>query len=206
MSTPESDFDLGIEVEVESPHFGPTDEGRVISSAEFEAATYEPPWIYERVDGRLEIMSPEGKDHVRSSTPWLTRLSAYSLTRPDLIQAVVPSPWVRISAKTERIGDIGVYLGGLLDDLNLPDQIPDMIFEFVSPDKKDRHRDYVLKRADYQKVGVREYVIVDRFDRKVTVLTLGPDGYSERVIPSDGTYQSPLLPGFSIALAGVWPR
>ncbi len=55
---------------------------------------------------------------------------------PTVVQAVVPSPWVRIDADNDRIGDIGVYLGGLLDDLNLPDQVPDLIFEFVSPSKK----------------------------------------------------------------------
>ena len=194
--------------EPDPPHFGPEDDGRVVSSADFAAATYAPPWIYERAAGRLVVMSHEGKDHVRTGSPWLTRLAAYSLARPDLIQAVVPSPWVRIDADTERNGDIGIYLGGLLDDLNLPDQIPAMIFEFVSPSKEDRRRDYVLKRADYAKVGVREYVIVDRFDRKVTVLCLRLDGtsYDERVIPADGTYDSPLLPGFVLPLAGTWPR
>ena len=151
-------------------------------------------------------MSPDGKDDVRTSTPWLVRLSGYSLTRPDLIQAVVPNPWVRIDADNDRIGDIDVYLGGRLDDLNLPDQIPDLMFEFVSPPRQDRHRDYVLGRADYDKIGIREYVIVVRFELQVTVLTLGPDGYAERIIPHDGTYDSPLLPGFAVQLPEVWPR
>ena len=185
---------------------GPADVGRLITSDEFAAADYQPPWIYERVAGRLEIMSPEGKDHVRTSTPWLNALVPYGVAHPDRIQAVVPSPWVRVDADTERIGDIGVYLGGLLDALNLPDQISDLIIEFVSPSRADRRRDYVLKRADYLKVGVREYVIVDRFDRKVTVLTLEGDRYAERVIPADGVYQSPLLAGFALPLAGIWPR
>ncbi len=205
---PSIDPRLAVEIEpppeIDPPHFGAEDDGRIVSSADFAAATYAPPWIYERVAGRLVVMSPEGKDHVRSSTPWLNRLVPYAVAHPDRVQAVVPSPWVRIDADTERIGDIGVYLGGLLDDLNLPDQVPDLIFEFVSPSKEDRRRDYIHKRADYLKVGIREYVIVDRFDRKVTVLTRDGDRYAERVIPSTGTYDSPLLPGFVLPLSTVW--
>ena len=205
MIRPELDLEVDQGLDA-PPRFGPDDDGMVVSSADFAAAIYAPPWVYERVDGRLQVMSPEGKDHVRSSTPWLNRLLPYGLAHPDRVQAVIPSPWVRIDADNERIGDIGVYLGGLLDDLNPPDQVPDLIFEFVSPSKQDRHRDYVLKRADYEKIGVREYVIVDRFKRKVTILTLGPEGYTERVINKNGTYESPLLPGFSVRLAEVWPR
>ena len=193
-----------VEDEPIRPHFGPEDAGRLVSADEFAAATYAEPWVYERVDGRLEVLSPEGKDHVRSSTPWLLRLAAFALGRPDIVQAVVPSPWVRIDADTERIGDIGVYLGGLLDDLNLPDQVPDIIFEFVSPSKEDRRRDYIRKRADYLKAGIREYVIVDRFDRRVTVLTLGEAGYVERVLGLGDVYESPLLPGFALPLTAAW--
>ncbi len=47
------------------------------------------------------------------------------------------------------------------------------MFEIVSSEAKDRRRDYVEKQADYHRVGVREYVIIDRFDRKVTVFTYG---------------------------------
>ena len=200
---PSSETDLGV---AEILQLGPDDDGRIVSSADFASADYEPPYVYERVAGRLQVMSPEGKHHVRSSTPWFNRLVTYAVAHTDRVQAVVPTPWVRIDANTDRVGDIGVYLGGLLDDLDIPDQVPNLIFEFVSPSRKDRHRDYVSKRADYQKIGVAEYVIVDRFERKVTVLTLQAGGYSERVILADGTYESPLLPGFVVRLHEVWPR
>ena len=35
-------------------------------------------------------------------------------------------------------------------------------------------------------------------------LTLGPRD-AGRVITSDGSYESPLLPGFAVALTGIWP-
>ena len=81
--------------------------------------------------------------------------------------------------------------------------MPDLVFEFVSKGKKNRRRDYVEKRAQYEKHGVREYVIVDRFDKKVTVLTLIEGGYQEHVLTPTEVYRSPLLPGFEVRLAEI---
>lgn len=185
---------------------GPADDGRPTSAEEFAGADYKEPWEYERVDGRLVVMSPEGRLHVRWSMPWLHRLGAYALDHQEIVQAVVPQPWVRVDADNDRFGDIGVYLGRYNELLDIPDRAPDLMFEFVSPSKKDRHRDYVEKRAEYQRIGVREYVIVDRFDEKVTVLTLVDGAYRERVLTAADTYETPLLPGFAVALAEVLPR
>jgi Uma2 family endonuclease len=187
-------------------HLGLLDHGRLVSSDEFANASYDEPYTYERVNGRLVVMSPEGTGHVRQSVPWHDRLGAYSLAHSDIVQAVVSQAWIHIDDDNSRIADLGVYLGGSLEDLNIPDQVPDLIFEFVSPAKKDKLRDYVEKRADYEKIRVREYVIVDRFDKKVTVLTLGEAGYQERVLTSADVYRSPLLPGFEVRLAEVLPR
>ena len=78
------------------------------------------------------------------------------------------------------------------------------MFEIVSPAATSRDRDYVKKRSEYERLGVKEYVIVDRFKKQVTVLTLTPGGYQEQVLTPADTYTSPLLPGLAIALAEVW--
>ena len=197
----------GTEVADESTlTLGPHDAGRIVSSAEFASAYFEEPYQYERVKGRLEVMSPDGWEHVETSEPWRDLLGAYRLAHPEIVRRVTSQAWVRIDADNDRIGDIGVYL--MRDPLpaRVPDLVPDLMFEFVSPSKKDRRRDYIEKRADYLKACIREYVIIDRFDRQVTVLTLRDGRYAERVIPADGTYESPLLPGFAVALAGIWPQ
>ena len=85
-----------------------------------------------------------------------------------------------------------------------PTGVPELMFEVVSPDKVSRERDYVRKRAEYHRFGVREYVIIDRFQRIVTVLSYAPNGYEERILTVDDTYESPLLPGFSIHLSEVF--
>ncbi len=205
----DQDLDTTLDLDLDSddqPCFGVADDGRPVSAEDFADGFYEEPWRYERVKGRLLVMSPDGKKHVRSSIPWVSRLMIYAADRPDVVQAVVPNAWVRID-DNDRIGDIGVYLGGTLDDLDIPTQAPDLMFEFVSKAKRDRYRDYVEKRAEYGRLGIPEYVIVDRFDRKVTALTLGEGGvYAERVLSAGEVYTSPLLPGFEVRLAEVLPR
>jgi Uma2 family endonuclease len=190
----------------EQLHLGLDDHGRALSEDEFADALYDEPYTYELVDGRLVVMSPEGTDHVDQREPWRDRLGAYRLTHPEVVRAVVSQAWTRIDTKNARIADIGVYLGGSLDALDIPHQVPNLIFEFVSPSKKDKLRDYVENRADYEKIRVPEYVIVDRVEKKVTVLTLGEAGYQERVLTSADVYRSPLLPGFEVRLAEDLPR
>ncbi len=183
---------------------GRRDDGRAISSEEFAEAEFDEPWKYEREDGRLVVLAPSGEDHVGISEPWRDRLGAYRLAHPEVVQRVVSEAWLRVDDGTDRIGDIGVYLvpGGAVP--RIPDRVPEMMFEVVSPDRASRDRDYVGKRADYHRLGVREYVIIDRFRRTVTILSFAPEGYEERILSVGDSYESPLLPGLMIPLSEVF--
>jgi Uma2 family endonuclease len=48
---------------------------------------------------------------------------------------------------------------------------------------------------------VREYWVVNRFRRTLTVYIFGGETDQERVIGENETYQTPLLPGFELPLA-----
>ena len=52
-------------------------------------------------------------------------------------------------------------------------------------------------------MGVAEYWVIDRFRRIMTVYRTSPDGPAEQVVPAEGTYRTPLLPGFELPLAGL---
>lgn len=182
---------------------GKLDDGRPTTAEEFANAIYDEPWTYERVDGRLVVMSPEGTGHVIQSEPWLMGLFVYKSAHPEFAMRIVSQAWIHVDEDNTRIADIGVYLTAVLD---IPDQVPDLVYEIVSPGKASRRRDYVEKRAQYEKLGVREYVIIDRFDGKVTVLTLGEGGYAEHVLTPADVYRSPLLPGFEVRLAEALAR
>jgi Uma2 family endonuclease len=181
---------------------GPDDHGRLLTDEEFAEADYAEPWRYERVKGRLVVLFPDDQEHVDTSEPWRDHLAVYKLGHRDRVQSVKSNAWVRVPGGTDRIGGIGVYL--VVDRLEpkIPDRIPDLIYEIVSP---GRDRNYVEKRADYFRIGVREYVIIDRFGKRVTVLTHAPEGYEERILTPTDTYTSPLLPGLAIPLAEVLP-
>ena len=58
--------------------------------------------------------------------------------------------------------------------------------------------------AVYHAIGIREYVIVDRFAKSVVVLTREPDGYRERILKQEDVYSTPLLPGFELALRDLF--
>jgi Uma2 family endonuclease len=77
----------------------------------------------------------------------------------------------------------------------------EFIAEFVSAGKVNQERDYVAKRAEYREIGVREYWVIDRFRRTLTVFFFGGESDREQVITENQDYESPLLPGFKLPLA-----
>ena len=180
---------------------GLQDDGRPIDVDEFASATLIPPYRYERAKGRLVVMPPDGEAHVAASEPWLESLIVHRHFHREIVRCVVPNAWVRIDGETDRIGDIGVYLAGSEPAAPIPDAVPDLMLEIVSPGKADRDRDYIEKKAEYHRLGIREYVIIDRFRKTVTVCSYQPEGYDERVLTEADVYESPLLPGFALPLA-----
>lgn len=176
------------------------DSGRSLSAQQFAHAEFAEPWRYERTGGTLVVSPPAGEDHVSVSEPLRDRLGAYRLAHPIIVELVVSEAWIRVDADNDRIGDIGVYLRTDAPAPPIPDRVPDLVFEVVSPGRRASQRDYVEKRDPYHGLGIREYVIVDRPRRAVTVLTHEPDGYAERILGPSDTYASPLLPGLAIPL------
>jgi Uma2 family endonuclease len=182
---------------------GPNDRGRIVTSDEFREAECAEPWRYEREQGRLVVMPPDGPGHDRSSEPVRDHLGAYRLAHLDRVDEVVSEAWVRVDDGTDRIGDIGVFLAGGRSALRRPDRVPELMLEVVSPDRESRERDYVTKRKEYRQLGVLEYVIIDRIRHRITVYTATPQGWRKHILRSGDTYTTPLLPGLAIPLAEI---
>jgi Uma2 family endonuclease len=179
------------------------DHGLELTHEEFVEADFQEPWRYERVNGRLVVMTPSGFEHNAAGQPFRNPLGAYEIAHPDIIEFVLPEAWVVIDENTDRIADIAVYLRSSEPQPASAERVPDMIFEIVSPTAADRRRDYDDKRAEYQRIGVREYVIVDRFAHRVLVMTRENGQYTERELGPNDNYTTPLLPGLAIPLAKV---
>jgi Uma2 family endonuclease len=186
---------------------GPEDHGRAVSAEQFASADFVEPWTYEREEGRLIVMAPDGEDHVDFAERWCDALVLYKrLDRPDIVQKVVSNAWIRLDEGADRVAHIGVYLVSDQAMPPIPHRVPEIIFEIVSPGRGPRDRDYVEERRDDLCLGVREYVIIDRFKKRVTVRSYVRRSYRERVLTPADTYTSPLLPGLAIPLAEVLER
>ncbi len=137
-----------------------------LSAEQFASACTQAPYIYERVQGRLVVMSPAGPEHRAMSRPFRRELGVFWQTHPTEVDEVDVEGWLATSS--------------------------------------DQERDYITKRRGYHAVGVKEYVIVDRFKQAILILThCGSNDYAERWLHS-GEYTTPLLPGLKVSLAEVF--
>lgn len=196
---------IGLELPVSTSklYLTQADEGLELSRAEFAEADHHEGLRFERVNGRLQLMVPPGFEHHRSVKPFRNHLGAYELSHPEIVEDVFQEGWQVTDPGTDRLPDIQVYLRSNSDQRPFPERVADMIFESVSEDRRDRDRDYLDKRGEYEQIGVQEYVIIDRFEHKLTVLRLKRGRYVETVLGPADVYTSPLLPGLAIPLSGI---
>ena len=90
-------------------------------------------------------------------------------------------------------------------DRTQPSNGADLVMEVVSPDPRDRDRDYHEKRNEYAASGIPEYWIVDPQPQTVTVLMLANGQYAEHGVFGIGDMASSvLLPNFSISVADTF--
>lgn len=82
---------------------------------------------------------------------------------------------------------------------------PDLAIEVLS--EGSRRNDEVVKRKLYERVGVREYWIVDPVLETVKVFRPSPQSYqrvAELSLEAAERLESPLFPGWSVALASIF--
>ena len=179
-------------------------EGLELTREEFGEAEFDSKFCFERVEGRLNVMAPSGWDHNVTVEPLRDYLGAYRLAHPKVVDHVFHESWTPVEDDTDRIADIAVFLRQVPARTGrFPHWVPDIVFEIVSAGWENRRRDYEVKRDEYERIGVREYVIVDRFDHLVTVLTLTDGRYVQQCLGPNDSYTSPQLPGLTIPLQEV---
>ncbi len=192
--------------EAERLRLGPDDAGRRVCAEEFANAEFTEPFQYERVHGRLVVMSPAGPEHRFVSRPFRRKLNVYWEEHLKLVEDVDVEGWVVTSAEDDRLPDICVYLVGDDAERRVPRRVPALIFEFISQSRSDQERDYIHKRDEYHAIGVKEYVIVDRFKRLVLVLSWQSAGYAEHTLSEHDFYSTPLLPDLAIPLSEAFAQ
>ena len=190
---------------------GPRAAGALLTTEEFDRARFEEGWRYELINEVL-VVSPIPLRNERDPNEELGRsLRNYQESHPQgsSLDATLAEETIE-TRKNRRRADRVIW--AVLGRLPGPHEVPTIVIEFVSEGKVNQERDYVVKRAEYREIGVKEYWIINRFTKSMTVHIFGAQRDEELKIPSSKTYSTPLLPGYELplrrllALAERWSK
>lgn len=178
---------------------GPALAGTLMSPDEFDSAeAADEIFEYELIHGVLVVVPPplEEERGPNEELAFLLRLYKMQHAQGSALDDTLSEQHIRASGNRRRANR--VIWAGLGRAPNPATDIPAIVVEFVSEGKRNRSRDYIEKRQEYLASGIREYWIIDRFGRTMTVCRFdGPDV----VVGQDGTYRTPILPGFELPVA-----
>ena len=185
---------------------GPDDDGRPCTAEEYFRIEVQSGYQCELARGVLEVVKIPDELHALLVFFFYQEFCHYNDRHPGLIHMYGGSNeyhfWLP-DMISGRNPDIGVTLRGAPRNLEGA-RMAALAIEVVSPGKPARKRDYFTKREEYLRFGLREYWIVDRFERKVTVLVRDGDDWAERVFVDGQAAEGEVLPGFVVAVSDLW--
>ena len=158
-------------------------------------------YTYELIRGVLVVAPPADNAEVDPNQVlgYLLLKHQEGHTQGSVIDLTLPEQTLAIGEDRRRcVRAVWTGLGRLPDPAK---DVPTVVVEFVSAGKRSRTRDYDEKRAEYQKLGVAEYWIIDRFRRIMMVYRNEPTGSVVQTVTETQTYETNHLPGFSLPLA-----
>ena len=159
--------------------------------------------LIELVDGRIEVLPVPTEEH--QSIVGFLYVALYAFVHPRKLGKALFSP-LRVRIKARHFREPDVLFLSRKNRIKRTSQFwrgADLVMEVVSEDDPDR--DYVEKRQEYAKAGIKEYWIVDPRDRTVLLLALKGKAYADRGTFRDGdTVRSIVLPAFSVKVTEVF--
>jgi Uma2 family endonuclease len=194
---------------------GPRSAGRLMTPEQFDAlrpGQFVGRNRYELINGVLVVTPPVSAGEADPNDDLGHMLRTYQETHPKgaVLDRTLPERTVPATVQRRRADRvIWTGLGRVPDEEN---DIPAIVIEFVSERRSDAVRDYETKRDEYLAAGVKEYWVIDRFRRMMTVYRQGLIGPVYDVVTEFQTYQTDLLPGFVLPLSRLlakaddWPR
>lgn len=207
MATVLSNFPLAMPIPISGtpiPHVGPESAGILMTPEEFDSIEEcDDDHIYELVHEVLVVNSLPLEAEVGPNELLGHKLYIYQQFHPQgaALDATLPERYIRLPHSRRRADR--VIWCGLGRTPNTKVEIPQIAIEFVSKDKRNWQRDYVLKRTEYAAAGVQEYWVIDRFARRMTVFRNAAEVAAEIIVNEQDTYTTPLLPGFELKLAEI---
>lgn len=184
------------------PAVGPSSAGIRLTPIEFDHLDdFDENYRYELINGVLVVTPPPSEGErgpIFLLGHWLLN---YQESLPEDSPTIATLPEHTIVTEMNRRRADCVIWTDVPRESNPKHTLPTIAIEFVSEGKRDHQRDYVEKLQEYLAAGIREYWIIDRFRRTMTVYTGTPDDSHERIVEENETYTTDLLPGFELPLA-----
>ncbi len=174
---------------------------QTMTEEEFEAFFGDEDVRAEWVKGEVILHMPEIPQH-NDLIGWLAALIRLFADMRTLGRVFVSSVEIR-ALGVRRVPDL-CFVSKARQDIIHETRIegaPDLIMEIVSADSVER--DWHDKRVEYERIGVREYWVIDPQNRRVRAYQLTSDGYvviAEQV----GKIHSHVLQGFWIRPSDLW--
>ncbi len=178
---------------------GPRSAGVLLTTEEFDRARFVEGWRYELINEVLVVSPIPSLNERDPNEEFGYFLRTYQESHPQgsALDLTIGEQTIE-TKKNRRRADRVIWAG--LGRLPEPNEPPTIIIELVSKGKINRERDYVAKRAEYREIGVKEYWIIDRFSKTMTICLFAADRDQELVFAANQTYSTTLLPGFELPL------
>lgn len=193
---------MNATVLLESFVLGPEHNGIRMSTDEFDAITeYDDGYNYELNHGVL-VVNPIPLPEERGPNGELEYLLRFYREHHDQgssLDETLVEEYVRTVGSRRRADR--VIWAGLKRQPDPATDLPTIVVEFVSKGRRNWQRDYVEKRDEYLELGVKEYWVIDRFQRRMTVFKKVGEQIVEAIVPEADVYRTELMPGFELPLA-----
>ena len=189
-------------------HVGPADHGRAMSLDDFEGAVVQEGYFYELNKGVIEASGVPHPRHAVETAAVRNQLVMYEEATPGVVYLIGGGSDAKVMVEddqSERHPDLFVYLTPppAVERDVWSHWIPAIVVEVVS--ESSIRRDYEEKPSEYLAFGVGEYWIVDGLRRRMTAHTRWRGQWKRRELKPTQKYATPLLPGFKLDLARVFP-
>jgi Uma2 family endonuclease len=181
---------------------GPELAGALMTPEEFDAVTdWDEEYVYELINGVLVVTPPTSEGERAPNELLGDLLRAYQKNHPQgaAMDYTLAEHGLRIGDNRRRPDR--VIWARLGRTPNVRKDTPAIVIEFVSQGRRNRDRDYAIKRREYLSIGIAEYWIIDRFRRMLTVVRAAGNGPQEVVVREGAVYTTSILPGFELPLA-----
>jgi Uma2 family endonuclease len=192
-----------------------SEHGRYVTEEDYWENYYEhPDFNYEWDNGRLEEVGVSDFKNV-SLYDWFHKILSIYLETHKMGKLVSLEFGFRLALPRKvsiRKPDIGIVLldnkRELYDEDHSYKGIYDMCVEVISDlTKRDIDRDTVLKKNEYQVVGVKEYFILDASYKHMTFYRRNKLGYFDTIQPIQGEIiRSQVLEGFQFRISDLIKR